>query len=84
MTKSAQVRAMIAKAKAEGKSAEELFAAVQKKFDFTRALARTYVLGNWEKVEAAEVGDKLAARRARDAQRKREKRAAAKAAAEAV
>lgn len=81
MTKAKQVRELIAKAKAKNTDAEALIAKVVATFGFTRQLARTYIKSNWDKVEAEGVDAKLAEKRARDAARKREKRAAAKAAA---
>ena len=90
MSKAKQVREMIAQAKARNEAADTLIAAVMAQFGFARQLARAYVKNNWDKVEAAVLVQQAVAKQARalsmskDAIRKREKRAAAKAAAAAV
>lgn len=91
MTKAELVRAMIYGAKAQGQTADALIAAVMEQFGFGRQLARTYIKNNWDKVAApvvvavetvVEQGKALSM--SKDAIRKREKRAAAKAAKEAA
>lgn len=53
MTKSQQVRDMIAQAKAAGLTQVDLILDVMAKFNFNRQLARTYINSNWDRVEAA-------------------------------
>jgi ribosomal protein S21 len=55
MKKSQIVRNMIAAAKAQGVSAEDIIAAVMADTGFKRQLARAYILNNWEKVDTVEV-----------------------------
>lgn len=84
MSKAKQVREMIAQAKAKGVDVQELISAVMERLGFGRQLARTYLLGNWDKVEAAAPVETARANRAlsmsKDAVRKREQRAARRAA----
>ncbi len=84
MTKSAIVREMIAQAKAQGLTAEDIVTAVMSDMGFARQLARAYVNNNWTKV-AEPVGIIKPAKgpsMTKDAVRKREARARAKAARE--
>ena len=89
MTKAELVRAMIYGAKAQGQTADALIGAVMEQFGFARQLARTYIKNNWNKVvfeqvvveavvEAAKPARTLSM--TKDAIRKRELRAAKKAA----
>lgn len=84
MSKAKQVREMIAQAKAKGVDVQELISAVMERLGFGRQLARTYLLGNWDRVEAAAPVETARAKRAlsmsKDAVRKREQRAAKRAA----
>lgn len=91
MKKSAMVRNMIATAKAQGLTAQDIIGAVMNDLGFQRQLARTYVVNNWDKVVAAPVEAAAPAPEAKpakalsmskDAIRKREARARAKAAKE--
>jgi hypothetical protein len=93
MKKSAIVRNMIATAKAQGLTAQDIIGAVISDLGFQRQLARTYVKNNWDKVAAAPAvaaaapAVEAAAPAAglsmsKDAVRKREARARAKAAKE--
>ena len=88
MKKSAIVCNLIANAKAQGLSAQDVIEAVMNDTGFQRQLARVYVNNNWGKVEAAAQQPKAAARPQKalsmtaDAIRKREARARAKAAKE--
>jgi hypothetical protein len=85
MKKSATVRNMIATAKAQGLTAQDIIGAVMNDLGFQRQLARTYVVNNWDKVTAApavEAKPAKALSMSKDAIRKREARARAKAAAE--
>lgn len=92
MSKAKQVRNMIAQAKAKGLDGTALIGAVMAEFGFARQLARAYINNNWNKVEAApieapiveDVKPAKALSMSKDAIRKREKRAAAKAAKEAA
>ena len=89
MKKSAIVRNMIATAKAQGLTAQDIIGAVMSDLGFQRQLARAYVNNNWDKVEvpAAAEKPKKELSMSKDAIRKREARArakAAKAVAEAV
>ena len=92
MKKSEQVRAAIADAKSKGLTQEDVITAIREATGFGRRLARAYVLNNWDKVEAAVV-KQVKAKKAvaapaegkqlsmsKDAIRKREARARAKAA----
>lgn len=92
MKKSEQVRAAIADAKSKGLTQEDVITAIREATGFGRRLARAYVLNNWDKVEAA-VAKPAKAKKAvaapaqgkqlsmsKDAIRKREARARAKAA----
>ena len=91
-TKSQLVRDIIAQAKAQGQDAAAVLPAVMQ-LGFARQLARAYIKGNWDRVEAA-VQVAATVRKAqrelsmsKDAIRKREARAraaAAKAAAAAT
>ena len=95
MKKSEQVRAAIADAKSKNLTQEDVITAIREATGFGRRLARAYVLNNWDKVEAAaKPAKKPAAKKAaapaekglsmsKDAIRKREARARAKAAKEA-
>ena len=85
ISKAELVRAMIYGAKAQGQTADALIAAVMEQFGFARQLARTYIKNNWNKVvfeqvvvEAAKPARTLSM--TKDAIRKRELRAAKKAA----
>lgn len=93
MKKSEQVRAAIADAKSKGLTQEDVITAIREATGFGRRLARAYVLNNWDKVEAAAVVKQAKAKKAvaapaegkqlsmsKDAIRKREARARAKAA----
>jgi hypothetical protein len=88
MSKALQVREMIAQAKALGSDAVSLIPAVMA-LGMKRQLARTYILGNWDRVEAAVVVEQKPSKPAktlsmsRDAIRKREARAAKRATAAA-
>lgn len=92
MKKSAIVRNMIATAKAQGLTAQDIIGAVMNDLGFQRQLARTYVTNNWDKVTAApaveaaapavEAKPAKALSMTKDAIRKREARARAKAAKE--
>ena len=84
MKKSAIVRGLIANAKAQGLSAQDVIEAVMNDTGFQRQLARVYVNNNWSKVEAAQPAAKpaKALSMSKDAIRKREARARAKAAKE--
>ena len=85
MKKSAVVRNMIAQAKAQNLTAQEIISAVMNDLGFQRQLARTYVTNNWDKVIAAPVQAPVEAKglsMSKDAVRKREARARAKAAKE--
>lgn len=87
MKKSAIVRNLIANAKAQGLSAQDVIEAVMNDTGFQRQLARVYVNNNWSKVEAAAQQPAKAPQAAKgktlsmskDAIRKREARARAKA-----
>ena len=84
MKKSALVRNMIAQAKAQNLTAQEIISAVMNDLGFQRQLARTYITNNWDKV-AAPVQPVAAVKglsMSKDAVRKREARARAKAAKE--
>ena len=83
MKKSALVRNMIATAKAQGLTAQDIVQAVMSDLGFQRQLARAYVNNNWDKVEAAAPAAKGLSM-SKDAIRKREARAKAKAAREAA
>ena len=93
MKKSEQVRAAIADAKSKGLTQEDVITAIRQATGFGRRLARAYVLNNWDKVEVtakpAKAAKKAVAKAApavaglsmsKDAIRKREARARAKAA----
>ena len=86
MKKSAIVRGLIANAKAQGLSAQDVIEAVMNDIGFQRQLARVYVNNNWSKVEAAQTAPAAKPAKAlsmsKDAIRKREARARAKAAKE--
>ena len=84
MKKSAIVRNMIATAKAQGLTAQDIIGAVMEDLGFQRQLARAYVNNNWDKVEApvAAAAPKKELSMSKDAIRKREARAKAKAAKE--
>lgn len=86
MSKAKQVREMIADAKARGVNVQELIGAVMERLGFGRQLARTYLLGNWDRVEAAAPVETAKAKRAlsmsKAAVRKRELRAQRKAQAQ--
>lgn len=85
MKKSAMVREMIATAKAQGLTAQDIITAVMSDLGFQRQLARAYVNNNWDKVEAAAPAAEKPAKAlsmSKDAVRKREARARAKAAKE--
>ena len=90
MRKSDTVRALIEQAKMEGLELPNnaLIQLVQDNTGFKRQLARAYIINNWNKVEAFTIVPvehaKEVLRRAKDAARKREARARAKAAALAV
>jgi trehalose-6-phosphate synthase len=78
MKKSELVRMMIAQAKSNGLTAEDVITAVMADIGFQRQLARAYVNNNWDKVTVvAKV--KKALSMSKDAIRKREARAKAKA-----
>ena len=79
MKKSELVRNMIAEAKANGLTANDVIAAVMADIGFQRQLARAYVNNNWGKVAVVEKAKK-ALSMTKDAIRKREARARAKAA----
>ena len=83
MKKSEIVRNMIAEAKTQGLTAQDIITAVMNDLGFKRQLARAYINNNWDKVNAApkvevRVGKELSM--SKDAIRKREARARAKAA----
>ncbi len=83
MKKSTLVRNMIAQAKAQNLTAQEIISAVMNDLGFQRQLARTYVINNWDKVVAAPVllvAEAKGLSQSKDAVRKREARARAKAA----
>jgi len=82
MKKSELVRAAIADAKAKKLSQEDVITAIREATGFGRRLARAYVLNNWDKVEApvAAVKAEKQLSMSKDAIRKREARARAKAA----
>lgn len=91
MTKAQQVRELIAAAKSQGRDAVSTIPAVMA-MGFKRQLARAYVRNNWNKVspaaqparavvEAANSKPSKQLSQSRDAVRKREARAAKKAAA---
>lgn len=84
MKKSAIVRNMIATAKAQGLSAQDIITAVMSDLGFQRQLARAYINNNWDKVEVTVAAEKPAKvlSMSKDAVRKREARARAKAAKE--
>ena len=86
MTKAELVRAMIFGAKAQGQTADTLIGQVMEQLGFGRQLARTYIKNNWNKVvvevKVEETKPVKALSMSKDAIRKREKRAAAKAAKE--
>lgn len=79
MKKAELVRSMIAQAKTNGLTAEDVIAAVMADIGFQRQLARAYVNNNWGKVAIVEKAKK-ALSMTKDAIRKREARAKAKAA----
>ena len=79
MKKSELVRSMIAQAKASGLTADDVISAVMADIGFQRQLARAYVNNNWGKVAVVEKAKK-ALSMTKDAIRKREARARAKAA----
>lgn len=81
MKKSALVRNMIATAKAQGLTAQDIVEAVMSDLGFARQLARAYINNNWDKVEVAAPAAKPAKglSMSKDAIRKREARARAKA-----
>jgi len=80
MKKSEVVRNMIAQAKAAGLTADDVIAAVMSDIGFQRQLARAYVNNNWGKVTVVETAKK-ALSMTKDAIRKREARARARAVA---
>ena len=86
MTKAELVRAMIYGGKSQGQTADTLVSQVMEQLGFGRQLARTYIKGNWDKVvvevkvETAKPAKALSM--SKDAVRKREQRAAARAAKE--
>jgi hypothetical protein len=100
VTKAELVRGMIFAAKQQNKDAVSLIADVMQHFGFGRQLARTYILKNWERVQVAAQAEaqatvqaeletakeqtKRALSMSKDAIRKREQRAAKRAAAAAV
>lgn len=79
MKKAELVRSMISQAKTNGLTAEDVIAAVMADIGFQRQLARAYVNNNWGKVAIVEKAKK-ALSMTKDAIRKREARAKAKAA----
>lgn len=84
MKKSELVRKMISDAKAAGLTADDVIAAVMNDIGFQRQLARAYVNNNWPKVEVeltpvAPTAVRPALSMSKDAIRKREARARAKA-----
>ena len=87
MTKAQQVREMIALAKGRNEALETLIQPVMQQFGFARQLARAYLKNNWDKVEA-KIQEVVAQKptktlsMSKDAIRKREARAAKKAAAQ--
>lgn len=84
MKKSAIVRAMIVKAKAQGLTPVDIVTEVMSELGFPRQLARAYINNNWSKVEAAPAVEQptKGPSMTKDAIRKREARARAKAAKE--
>lgn len=91
MKKSELVRAAIADAKSKKLSQEDVITAIREATGFGRRLARAYVLNNWDKVAAPKKAKAAPAKKAeavaekglsmsKDAIRKREARARAKAA----
>lgn len=84
MKKSAVVRAMILKAKAQGLTPVDIVTEVMSELGFPRQLARAYINNNWSKVEApVELAQPTKGpSMTKDAVRKREARARAKAARE--
>lgn len=91
MKKSELVRQAIADAKSKKLTQEDVITAIREATGFGRRLARAYVLNNWDKVEAPKAAKKAPAKAAevksqkglsmsKDAIRKREARARAKAA----
>jgi len=81
MTKSAEVRKMIVTALKNGKNdadtQEKLIQKVQAKFEYGRALARTYVINNWERAEA-ELKEMQKASKAKQGKKQGAKRATRK------
>ena len=79
MKKSQIIREMIAEAKAQGQTQNELITAVREACGFSRQLARAYINNNWAKVVASaaqpEVKPAKALSMTKDAIRKRELRA---------
>lgn len=83
MKKSAIVRAMIVKAKAQGLTPVDIVTEVMSELGFPRQLARAYINNNWTKVAAPAVEQPAKGpSMTKDAVRKREARARAKAAKE--
>jgi hypothetical protein len=84
MKKSAAVRAMILKAKAQGLTPVDIVTEVMSELGFHRQLARAYINNNWSKVEAPveQAQPAKGPSMTKDAVRKREARARARAARE--